>query len=127
MWVGGTLLVVMDEYSRPGEEISPGLLTDVKFTYLTEEGFSWDQAVSGNRAERRLIEPLRAWRYVGYGRVAQIMPVVIDFGLLAMEDANWTTEEGLVGKFVRIPIDRLSMTRRLEEDSAGEGERVIGV
>ncbi len=116
VWVDGTLLVVMDEYTRPGEQLPPGLLTDVKFTYMTEEGFSWDQAVGGNRAERRLIERVRGWRYVGYGRVVQIMPVVIDFGLLTMEDANWTTDEALVGKFVRVAIDRLSIARRMEDD-----------
>ena len=42
-------------------------------------------------------------------------PVVIDFGLIQMEDANWTNDEGLVGKFVCVPIDRLSLTRH-EDD-----------
>ena len=116
VWVGGTLLVVMDEYSQPGEQLSPGPLEDVKFTYLTEEGFSWEQAIAANRAERRIIEPVRGWRYEGFGRVVQIMPVAIDFGLVRMEDANWTTDEKLVGRFVRIPIDRLSITRQTEED-----------
>jgi len=123
VWVDGTLLVVMDEYSRPGERLSPGLLTDVEFAYMTEEGFSWDQAVGGNRAKRRLIEHVRGWRYVGFGRVVQIMPVVIDFGLLTMEDANWTTDEGLIGQFVRVPIDRLSMKRRVEDDARGKPRR----
>ena len=123
VWVDGTLLVVMDEYTRPGEQLPPGLLADVKFTYMTEEGFSWDQAIGGNRAERRLIEQVRGWRYVGYGRVVQIMPVVIDFGLLTMEDANWTNDEDLIGRFVRVPIDRLSITRRMEDDARGEPRR----
>jgi len=29
-----------------------------------------------------------------------------------MEDANWTNDEKLVGKFVRVPIDRLSLTHQ---------------
>jgi len=116
VWVDGHLLVVMDEYSRPGEEITPGELTDVKFTYLTEEGFTWEQAVRANPGERRIIEPIRGWRYVGYGQVVQIMPVVIDFGLLRMADANWSRDESLVGKFVKVSIDRLSMARATEED-----------
>ena len=37
------------------------------------------------------------------------MPVVIHFGLLRMEDPNWSTDEHLVGKFVRVPIDRLEI------------------
>jgi hypothetical protein len=111
VWVAGTLLVVMDEYSRPGQKVPPGPLRDAKFVYMTEEGFTWEQAVGGNRAKRTLIDPVRSWRYVGYGQVVQVMPVVIDFGLLTMEDANWTTDESLVGKFVRVAIDRLSIAR----------------
>jgi len=116
VWVGGTLFVAMDEISPPDEPLSPGLLSDVAFRYMTEEGFSWDQAVAGNRAKRRLVEPVRSWRYVGFGRVLQIMPVVIDFGLLTMADANWTTDEALVGRFVRVAIDRLSITHRVPDD-----------
>ena len=116
VWVAGTLLVVMDEYSRPGEQPTPGVLDDARFIYLTEEAFTWDEAVAGNRAERRVIEPVRGWRYVGYGRVTQIMPVEIDFGLLTMADANWSTDEKLIGKFVRVPIDRLSITRAAKPD-----------
>ena len=116
VWVDGTLLVVMDDYSLPGETLPPGPLDDVRFQYLTDEGVSWDAAAGGNRARRRLIEPVRDWRYVGYGRVVQIMPVVVDFGLLTMEDANWTNDERLVGRFVRIPIDRLSITRAAQPD-----------
>lgn len=111
VWVEGTLLVVMDEYSRPNERLAPGVLDDVKFTYLADEGFSWPDAIRGNRARRMRIECVRGWRYVGYGRVVQIMPVLIDFGLFAMEDANWTNDEKLIGQFVRVPIDRLAITR----------------
>jgi hypothetical protein len=116
VWVNGHLLVVMDEYSQPGSEATPGILADVKFVYLTDAAFTWAEAVAGNRAKRKQIDPVRGWRYVGYGQVVQIMPVVIDFGLLVMEDANWTNDERLVGKFVRVPIDRLSIRRAVEPD-----------
>lgn len=111
VWVGPALLAVMDDYTRPGERTAPGLLPDARFIYMTEEAFSWDDAIAANRSERQLLEPAGSWRYAGYGRVVQIMPVVIDFGLMCMEDANWTNDEKLVGKFVRVPIDRLSLTR----------------
>ena len=39
------------------------------------------------------------------------MPVVIDFGLMRMEDAGWVTDESLIGKFVQIHIDRLEIER----------------
>ena len=125
VWVGGHLLVVMDEYSAPGEPAGPGLLDDVKFTYMTEQRIDWDQAAAANRAERKLIEHVRSWRYVGCGQVTQIMPVTIDFGLLTMEDANWSSDEQLVGAYVRVPIDRLSITRRLAEDWNNRGQSPI--
>jgi hypothetical protein len=116
VWVGGTLLIVMDEYSRPDEQLTPGPMEDVKFTYVTDGALSWDQAARANPAERKLLEPVRGWRYVGFGRVTQIMPVVIDFGLLVMEDANWTNDEKLIGRYVSVPIDRLCITRACDDD-----------
>lgn len=116
VWVDGTLLTVMDEYSQAGGKTPPGLLSDAKFVYMTEEAFAWDAAALGNRSARKLIDPIRTWRYVGYGQIVQVMPVLIDFGLLTMEDPNWSTDERLVGRFVRVAIDRLSLTRSAPPD-----------
>jgi hypothetical protein len=118
VWVDGTLLVVMDQYSRPYAPATPGVLDDATFTYLTDEGFTWSAAAAGNKAKRLILDPVKGWRYVGYGRVVQIMPVVIDFGLLAMEDANWTNDEKLIGRFVRVSIDRLTLTRAEDAERA---------
>ena len=51
----------------------------------------------------------------GPGRQAEVwvgpaLLVVMDFGLMCMEDANWTNDEKLVGRFVCVSIDRLSLT-----------------
>jgi hypothetical protein len=59
---------------------------------------------------------VRKWAYVGLGRVVAIMPVLIDFGVLTMEDANWTNDESLVGRYVRVPIDRLEIVWASETD-----------
>jgi len=116
VWVGGSLLTVCDGVSRPHRPCPPGLLDDVKFSYMTAEAFSWQEAVRGNPSGRMRLDPQRRWSYVGYGRVVRVAPVVIDFGLLEMEDANWTTDEGLVGRFVRIEIDRLEIVPAEEPD-----------
>jgi len=109
VWVDGHLLTVCDNVSRPGRRCPPGVLEGVRFTYMTAAGFTWAQALRGNRSRRRQLDADRGWSYTGYGRVLDVMPVRVDFGLLAMEDANWTTDEGLVGQFVRIAIDRLEI------------------
>jgi hypothetical protein len=115
VWVDGHLLVVCDGISPPGSRCPPGPI-DAKFSYMTAAGFSWESACGGNPSKRRTLEHERGWRYVGYGRVEQIMPVVVDFGVLVMEDANWTTDERLVGRFVRIGIDRLEVVPSHEAD-----------
>ena len=109
VWVDGHLLVVCDGVSRPDKRCRPGVLEAVKFTYVSDEGFSWDEAFRGNPGCKKRLDPVRGWSYTGYGQIVAIMPVVIDFGLLRMEDANWATDEGFIRRFVKIPIDRLDI------------------
>jgi len=116
VWVDGQLLTVCDGISPAGRRLRPGPLEGVRLAYLTAEGFSWEQAAQGNRARKRALEPEHGWRYVGYGCVVEILPVLVDYGLLTMEDANWTTDERLVGRFVRVPIDRLEIVPAHEPD-----------
>ena len=77
---------------------------------------SWEEASRANPSRRKALEPERGWRYVGFGQVIQIMPVVIDFGLLAIEDPNWTNDESLVGRYVKVHIDRLELAPAHEPD-----------
>jgi hypothetical protein len=116
VWVDGTALLVCDGVSPPGRRTPPGVLEDVEFAYMTAEGFSWDRAAGANRSKRKQLDHVRRWSYVGYGQVVSIMPVVVDFGLLTMEDANWSSDEGLTGRFVAIPIDRLEIRRAASGD-----------
>ena len=111
VWVGADLLTVCDSISTADAPTAPGMLDDVTFSYASMEGFSWSDAVGGNRGRRTLLDPVSRWAYVGYGRIVTVSPTVtVDFGVLQMEDANWTNDESLVGQFVRIPIDRLEIT-----------------
>jgi hypothetical protein len=109
VWVDGTPLEVCDGVSPAGRRMPPGVIDAVEFAYMTAEGFSWEQAARGNRSRKKQLQHLRRWSYLGYGRVVSVMPVVVDFGLLTMEDANWSSDEDLVGRFVAIPIDRLEI------------------
>lgn len=115
VWVDGALLDVCDGISPPRQRTPPGPLEDVAFRYTTDEMISWEQAVAENPSHRVMLEPVQGWAYAGFGRVVQVMPVVIHFGLLRMEDPNWSTDETLVGKFVRVPIDRLEIVPAIQE------------
>ena len=109
VWVDEALLVVCDGVSRANRRCGRGLREDVKFRYTTDESVSWDRAICDNPGRKVVLEPLEGWAYAGYGRVEQVMPVVIHFGLLKMEDPNWSTDENLIGQFVRVPIDKLEI------------------
>jgi len=115
VWVDGRLFVVCDGISTRQKRCPPGLIESARFVYVTDEPVSWEDAARSNPSRRSSIDHVRDWCYVGYGRVESIMPVVIDFGLLKMEDANWTNDESLVGKYVRISIDRLEIVPALEQ------------
>jgi len=116
IYINGQSYFVCDGISTSRGRVTPGLVEGVTFQYVTEAGFDWAQAIRGNPSEKRQIEHVRKWAYVGLGRVRQIMPVLIDFGLLQMEDANWTNDESLVGAYVRVPIDRLEMVWESQND-----------
>lgn len=109
VWVGGQLLTVYDGVSPRGGKVRPGLLENVRFRYTRDEGVDWPIALGDNPGQRKLLEPVRGWSYVGYGQVMAIMPTVIDFGVVQMEDAFWTNDNSLIGKYVRIPVDRLEI------------------
>jgi hypothetical protein len=116
IYINGQSYFVCDGISTPSRRVTPGVLEGVAFQYVTEAGFDWSEAVRGNPSEKRQLEHVRKWAYVGLGRVVAIMPVLIDFGVLTMEDANWTNDESLVGAYVRIPIDRLEIVWASETD-----------
>ena len=111
VWVDGQLLTVCDSLSTRAERCEPGPLENVRFSYPSLEGFSWDRAARGNPSGKTRLDPVRKWSYVGYGKVVAIMPTTIDFGLLTMEDPNWTTDEKLIGRYVKVVIDRLEISR----------------
>lgn len=116
VWVDGALLTVCDGISPPQGRTPPGPLENVTFRYTTDENVSWEQAVRTNPSKRVCLEPVKRWAYVGFGRVEQVMPVRIHFGLLRMEDPNWSTDDTLVGRFVRVPIDRLEVVPAASDD-----------
>jgi len=119
VWVEGELLRVCDNLSSAARRHPPGLVGECRFVYTCEAGTDWAEARRLNPGRKQRLEPLQRWSYIGYGRVTAIMPVVVDFGILTMEDASWTTDESLVGQYVAVPIDRLDITHPASDWPAG--------
>jgi hypothetical protein len=118
---GGAVLTVQDGISRPGEPHPSGVVYGAAISYVSISPTSWSEAIAANPAHRQQLVRVQGWSYEGFGRVASVMPPMIDFGVLTMEDANWTDDERLVGKFVRIEIDRLEVT--VKPELAAEDEK----
>lgn len=115
VWVDGELLCVCDNISTDDRRCAPGILDNVRFLYHSDTGTPWSDARQQNPGRKQLLEPIKRWSYTGYGRVLQIQPVVVDFGLLVMEDNSWTTDESLIGKYVAVQIDRLEIAHPKSE------------
>ena len=103
-------LIVCDNVSTPEVRCCPGVVENVRFSYPSLEGFQWSQAIGENPSNKVRLEHVRGWSYVGFGRVLSIMPVTINFGLLELDDPNWSDDERLVGKYVKVSIDRLDLS-----------------
>ena len=104
----GRKLIVEDNLSAVGDPAVCGYLPDVRFTYVCD-GPNWEEMLRGNPGRLVKLEPLGGARYLGYGRIVSIKPVVIDFGLLRMVDGHWVYDESLVGTYVLVAIDRLQV------------------
>ncbi|MDP6046324.1 MAG: hypothetical protein QGG25_11995 [Phycisphaerae bacterium] len=102
-------LIVCDGVSTPEMRCGPGVIENVKFSYPSLEGFQWSQAIKDNPSNRVRLEHIRGWSYMGFGRVLSIMPVTIDYGMIQLEDPNWSDDEALAGKYVKVMIDRLDL------------------
>ncbi len=114
--VDGHDMFVCDGVSTREHKCPPGLLENVKFHYVTYEEFAWDEVLRGNPSRKKMIEHVRKWSYMGYGRILSVTPVVIDFSLLTMESPIWSSDEALVGRYVRVSIDRLEMSFAIAPD-----------
>ena len=116
VWVDGALLAVCDGISPPGERTPPGPLENVTLTFVCMGGIDWAEAVRSNPMKRQDLDPQKGYSYVGYGRVLDIMPVTIDFGMVTMTDGSWAHDEALVGRYVRLEIDRLEVVPESSQD-----------
>ncbi len=109
VWVAQALLTVCDGISTADACTPPGPVERARFRYQTESPLPVTDMLAGNPKNEKGLDPVRSWAYTGYGQIVSLMPTVIDFGLLRMEDPNWLTDSDLIGQYVSVPIDRLEV------------------
>ena len=81
-----------------------------EFSILCLSDQSWESMFQGNPESKRELIQRRGWSYDGYGQVASIRPVVVDFGDFTFEVGDFTTDQRCIGEFVHVIIDRLDLT-----------------
>lgn len=107
----GQRLWVMDDFSDVDCPATPGPLEDVEFTADDFGSLDWDETFRGNPNREKKLVHLADFRYLGYGRIVQIRPTVVDFGLFSFEIGHPTNDPRCIDEFILINIDRLTLRR----------------
>ena len=68
---------------------------------------AWEQMFAANPEGRQCLVPLGGWRYRAYGRVVGVQPVVVDCGVLQVEDVVNSQDPALLGATLAFTIARL--------------------
>lgn len=107
--VNGQRLTVMDEFGLFSVDSlpKPGELCEVEFSPYLDEDEAWEDIFAGNPDKLVLIEQIKGWRYRAFGKIINVNPVVVDCGLLQVEDVVCSTDPRLIGEYVAFGITRL--------------------
>jgi hypothetical protein len=107
--IGTERFVVMDEFSIDARS-SPSLGSEFRVELsagLINEEETWEFIFASNPEEKKCLEHLDGWRYHAYGEIISINPVVVDCGIIRVEDVVHTGDSRVVGAFVSFTIERL--------------------
>ena len=110
--IDGRRLNVMDDISLPGKSAESGTEFDIELSPMCLGDQTWDEMFKGNPEKKMDIEPLNGWKYMAFGKIAQINPVIVDCGILKLRDVIHTHDERCIGKYVAININRLDAIAR---------------
>lgn len=107
--VHGQRLHVMDALDEgPGVAPQPGEVFDLVFgELLDDDDETWEQMFAANPEGRQCLVPWGGWRYRAYGRVVGVQPVVVDCGVLQVEDVVHSQDPALIGASLAFAIARL--------------------
>ncbi len=110
--IDGRRLHVMDDMSTPEEPAEPGSEFDVELLPMCLGNQTWEEMFDGNPEKKMDIEQLNEWEYMAFGKVVQVNPVVVDCGMLQVENEIHSHDERCIGEYVAIKIDRLDAIAR---------------
>ncbi|GLR13732.1 hypothetical protein GCM10007907_25220 [Chitinimonas prasina] len=107
--VDGQVLCVMDDFSPETGDLPPvGTPVALCFDSYVSDDEDWDDVFTGNPDQRQGLVRLDGWRYRAYGRIVAIQPVLVDCGLLVVDEVIHTHDPQVIGAYVAFTIQRLT-------------------
>lgn len=98
---------VFDEFSLSGCENKEQSCFDFKWSIECSSDESWDEIFTNNSGQKYGLVHLSGWTYHAFGQIVGINPVIVDCKVLRVEDVVVSSDEKLVGEWVRFTISRL--------------------
>jgi hypothetical protein len=106
--MNGVPLIILDEFSVEATNTQNiGAEFNFEFSTQLDENESWESICAGNPDKKIGLVNLVGWQYRAFGKITSINPVVVDCGLLDVEDVVRTSDSRVIGEFVAFTIDRL--------------------
>lgn len=106
--IDGVCYSIMDEFSVDERNIQRvGAEFEFEFAPCLGHDESWENIFAGNPQHKVGLEHVSGWSYRAFGKIVSINPVVVDCGILRVEDVISTHNPKVIGEFVAFTISRL--------------------
>lgn len=106
--IEGVRFCVMDEFSVCADTApKPGDVFEFRFSAELAGDESWETQFAGNPDQRIGLHPLNGWAYRAYGKVLSVSPVIVECGILQLEDVVCSNDPALIGEHLAFTITRL--------------------
>ncbi len=106
--IDGVRYCVLDEFSVCADT-APKTGDTFEFRFCAELAGdeSWDAQFSGNPDQRIGLQSLGGWAYRAFGKVLSVSPVIVECGVLQVEDVVCSNDPALIGEYLSFTLTRL--------------------
>ena len=103
--IAGHEYIVMGEFN--GKSINLGSELDIELSGNDLNDLDWDEIFTLNPSQEKRLQHIKGWTYFGLGEIVSVNPVIVDCGIIKIEDAFSTKDVKCLGEFIGLKINRL--------------------
>ena len=103
--VSGERLHVMDFFG--GSSMSPGQRIEIELEALILDPGEWDEIFRANPEKKKALVRLEGWRYLAFGQIVAVNPVICDCGLIQTDGPIRTHDPRCIGEYVGFKLHRI--------------------